>query len=782
MAYNGPVTPEAFFARTNFSGEVSFEDANIITSIISRALETSAGSKLIGFAVPDVPITIHTGPGPNGETGSANQPRKDAAGNITGYDIYYDFSQTSYQVMDTSGNMTLVQKADLILHEFGHLSGLGDAVSHTNPFRKRTVQESLALSEVSAEILVPLDAFGRRESQSDNVIYVNQIERELRALYPDDPEFGALYTRGDYVPLAQGIDIFLPVIKYSYFEFAGNYDDAVLQYDRAIITNISGDPIVDGLMTISFAGGGMLQFGGLPGVANDASGLTNQSAAVYNAVGELFKGVGSTYQQSYRQALFSGTSTAEDTGMFRDSLAGFADNLRQLAVNMPTGGATFAENLAFVNGALDWWTGTAGGQAIYIDLLIMGPNGPYSDGDNIAAVERGFGSLIASIGGLVSNYGGSVGQTAVGYNDLVALEAVLLSAGVQAQNIAFFYNAVTTGVGTIAPGAATDKFGGVFSATITAMQAMLQALANTPGGGATMLSPILSEAAMLASLIKSDITNLTMLTYGTGPEVQALVADINGIVFSDFDNTPLLLQEFSAVLGNFKGLAGGGSGIASIEGTTGDDVLAGLASADTINGNNGNDTITGAGGADVLNGGNGDDVFIVNAGDVMTGATIDGGAGDDTILMTGGGDLSAAAVSNVETLQVGGAVTLTAAQLAGFVGLTGGGTLTAAAAGTFDLGIKAGANIINLTGSAGDDVLSGDGNAQILDGGDGNDTLMGGGGADTLLGGNGDDVFIVTTGDVVTGATIDGGAGANILAAANDNIGQVIASGVVHAA
>ena len=602
-------------------------------------------------------------------------------------------------------------------------------------------------------IIVTLESYFKKLYQIDNIVIKDeqgQVAKRVKVVGDVQDKFGwgmQIYT---YTPT---------ILDPSVSQLAAL---TIEGDDGNSVTKTYGDPVTS-LAT---------EFVLVPGLPSNVTVVDIQSFA------QGVIAISAQAQQGYELLLFSGASTTDATSYFRDMLTSSAESMELLGGSLVLVGTSYGESLAFVNGALDWWTGTAGGQAIYIDLVAFGPNGGYSDGDNIAAVERGFGSLIASIGGLVSNYGGSVGQTAVGYNDLVALEAVLLSAGVQAQNIAFFYNAVTTGVGTIAPGAATDKFGGVFSATITAMQAMLQALANTPGGGATMLSPILSEAAMLASLIKSDITNLTMLTYGTGPEVQALVADINGIVFSDFDNTPLLLQEFSAVLGNFKGLAGGGSGIASIEGTTGDDVLAGLASADTINGNNGNDTITGAGGADVLNGGNGDDVFIVNAGDVMTGATIDGGAGDDTILMTGGGDLSAAAVSNVETLQVGGAVTLTAAQLAGFVGLTGGGTLTAAAAGTFDLGIKAGANIINLTGSAGDDVLSGDGNAQILDGGDGNDTLMGGGGADTLLGGNGDDVFIVTTGDVVTGATIDGGAGANILAATNADISAAVITNV----
>ena len=99
----------------------------------------------------------------------------------------------------------------------------------------------------------------------------------------------------------------------------------------------------------------------------------------------------------------------------------------------------------------------------------------------------------------------------------------------------------------------------------------------------------------------------------------------------------------------------------------------------------------------VLIGGTGNDLFY--AGDLPE--TFDGGAGVDTV------DFNALTVPGVSVSLVTG--------------------LATQANGVIDRL----SNIENLTGGAGNDILTGDGNANLLAGGDGNDTLTGGGGYDT---------------------------------------------------
>lgn len=72
--------------------------------------------------------------------------------------------------------------------------------------------------------------------------------------------------------------------------------------------------------------------------------------------------------------------------------------------------------------------------------------------------------------------------------------------------------------------------------------------------------------------------------------------------------------------------------MATINGTTGDDVLAGTSGDDTIHGLGGNDTIDGLGGTDQLFGDGGNDTFNMQANSGGY-ASIDGGAGLDTLTL-----------------------------------------------------------------------------------------------------------------------------------------------------
>lgn len=160
---------------------------------------------------------------------------------------------------------------------------------------------------------------------------------------------------------------------------------------------------------------------------------------------------------------------------------------------------------------------------------------------------------------------------------------------------------------------------------------------------------------------------------------------------------------------------------ATINGTSGDDTLAGTTGNDTINGYGGNDILYGDAGNDTLNGGDGLDF-------------LEGGAGNDTL--NGGADFDFATYI-VATAGVTVNLSLTTAQNTG-----GAGTDTISACE-------------GLIGSDYNDTLTGDANSNIIDGGAGKDILRGGDGSDIL------EVSLAT--DIVAGETYDGGTGYDAL-------------------
>jgi Ca2+-binding RTX toxin-like protein len=168
-----------------------------------------------------------------------------------------------------------------------------------------------------------------------------------------------------------------------------------------------------------------------------------------------------------------------------------------------------------------------------------------------------------------------------------------------------------------------------------------------------------------------------------------------------------------------------------LTGTSGDDELYGLQGADTLNGGDGNDIIDGGTGADLMTGGTGDDLFYVDdAGDVVVEAEWEGW--DEVRLSGSYVDLSAAYVESVSVSYTGGATVIGGAGLNWIDGGSGNDW---------------------YEGRGGDDILSSNFGDDHLDGGDGDDELDGGMGNDTMIGGNGNDIFHVQqAGDVVTEA------------------------------
>jgi Ca2+-binding RTX toxin-like protein len=162
--------------------------------------------------------------------------------------------------------------------------------------------------------------------------------------------------------------------------------------------------------------------------------------------------------------------------------------------------------------------------------------------------------------------------------------------------------------------------------------------------------------------------------------------------------------------------------LATITGTTGDDVITGTPNADSIDGSNGNDIIHGGGGNDTIVGGPGTDYLYGDDGDDSlvskrgTGPDyFDGGAGTDKVTVDLAKVTKALSVdlSNPSVLQYFG-----------------------------DGGSIVNVEQISITGGTGNDHFTGGALADTLSGYDGDDVLKGGGGNDTINGGNGYDVAV----------------------------------------
>ena len=151
-------------------------------------------------------------------------------------------------------------------------------------------------------------------------------------------------------------------------------------------------------------------------------------------------------------------------------------------------------------------------------------------------------------------------------------------------------------------------------------------------------------------------------------------------------------------------------GVSNLNGTGNalDNVLTGNSGNNVLTGLAGNDTLDGGLGADTMVGGTGNDTYLVDtAADVVVELANEG----RDLIRTG---LTYALGANIEDL-----------------------TLT-------------GAENVNGTGNALDNVLTGNAGNNVLNADGGNDTLDGGAGADTLIGGSGNDVYVVDDfGDIV---------------------------------
>jgi len=247
--------------------------------------------------------------------------------------------------------------------------------------------------------------------------------------------------------------------------------------------------------------------------------------------------------------------------------------------------------------------------------------------------------------------------------------------------------------------------------------------------------------------------------------------DHNDQLFGEAGNDQLL-----GGIGN--DLLNGGAGNDSLDGGINNDQLYGEAGNDSLDGGDGDDQLFGEVGDDQLLGGAGNDSLDGGIGvDTMA-----GGTGDDTYLFDNVGDVVIEnAGEGTDSIQSNFTYTLGAhfenLTLAGAEALNGTGNalnnviVGNSLANTLDSGegddqlfgeagddqLLAGAGNDTLDGGAGVDTLLGAGGDDALAGGADNDHLDGGAGADALAGGTGDDTYIVDTntetsltGDMIT--------------------------------
>ena len=238
------------------------------------------------------------------------------------------------------------------------------------------------------------------------------------------------------------------------------------------------------------------------------------------------------------------------------------------------------------------------------------------------------------------------------------------------------------------------------------------------------------------------------------------------------------------------------AGTASAEtlgGGAGNDQLSGLGGNDTLTGGDGNDTLDGGAGNDSLVGGIGNDTYVIDSASDKISET--GGDSGDTIRATISIDLSLAAYAGVENVTLTGTGAINATGTGGanhlvgndganvldgkggadtleggkgndtylvdnsadsVIEITGGGTDTVKSTVSY---VLADPFVENLTLLAGAGAIGGTGNdlANVITGNEGANLLDGGNGADTLVGGLGDDTYVVNlAGDVTTEASSAG--------------------------
>jgi Ca2+-binding RTX toxin-like protein len=230
----------------------------------------------------------------------------------------------------------------------------------------------------------------------------------------------------------------------------------------------------------------------------------------------------------------------------------------------------------------------------------------------------------------------------------------------------------TTGGGVFVPTGTLELYGGDGNDTFLEGSAKTFRELISGGNGSDVVTYSSRSSALSVTVTASGVTSANdgdlSSSAGNGPENDDIKDDIESII---------------GTAGNDSMVGGGSQGI-------------------LLTGGLGNDTLAGGLGADTLNGGAGNDLFFEGIGNTTGADVFIGSDGIDTI---------------------------------DFSGRTGGITCTldgSADDGQVGEGDNVGADIENIIGGAGDDILTGSARNNIIIGGVGADTVHGGGGLDTM--------------------------------------------------
>jgi Ca2+-binding RTX toxin-like protein len=194
------------------------------------------------------------------------------------------------------------------------------------------------------------------------------------------------------------------------------------------------------------------------------------------------------------------------------------------------------------------------------------------------------------------------------------------------------------------------------------------------------------------------------------------------------------------------------AGAQTVVGNLGANVIRGLSAtasnnfsggfgADTLDGGGGNDTLKGGDGNDTLLGGAGND-YLLYAESFFSATNVDsfdGGIGSDTFVISSF-SLGAATINLLSGKLLDGAALRGTITNVENVQVAGSQNVTGDAGDNVISNTLSGDNI--FSGLAGNDTLNGGGGVDRLYGGRGNDTLDGGFGNDRIRGGNGNDTII----------------------------------------
>lgn len=233
----------------------------------------------------------------------------------------------------------------------------------------------------------------------------------------------------------------------------------------------------------------------------------------------------------------------------------------------------------------------------------------------------------------------------------------------------------------------------------------------------------------------SDTVRLT----GALADYNFAFAASNVLVTSAAGGSDLLASIERVLLGGVSyAIVAGTNAVDTVNGGAMADLVLGFNGADTLNGNEGDDILDGGAGADDMYGGAGNDAYRVRQGTDFVSELA--GEGVDTIYSDVSRNLN-------NTNQVVGEV-----ENVVLLGATGAEALNATG-NALDNVLTGNAGNNRLNGNAGNDTLIGNAGDDTLNGGAGDDLLDGGAGSDTLNGGAGTDtaVFAGSVGDYLLG-------------------------------